>query len=1006
MTALENHSETPVMVTERFRHPQMKFRIRRLFDTKFYLDSNPDVRDGHLEPWQHFCQFGHRENRDPHPLFRTGYYRKLHMGNRYSENPLIHYLRQSNSRANTHPLFDAEFYFSQVSEDPDAKLENQSLLEHFLAYNHVNLASPSVLFDTRAYLNANPELATRGMNALYHYSRFGIFEQRETFIDWQHIERLRYLSDQQLNPAVLIIGQYARLAIDITRLNRNAKTILCVSQFATASDSAFRAIHVSQRLREMFHVNVVHLLCESGPLGSEFLKIGPTFSLKGSDPAHHPHLYVRRMRHFKSLIRLAPPIGILTHSVTSADILSDLAELNVPINALVHENVTDVPLWQLNGVNELCDRIIFPSHLARQKALENSSLDPTRIDVIQPGIFEQTAETRGSYENRSRLEIDANSILVLGCGDESAAMGLDLFVSIAISALHQDPNHTLHFAWIGNSDEPASERLAWAKTDVEMAGFDDRIQFLGNDQSIDALIQCCDIFLLATRSDAFPTSVLQAMSAGKPVVLFDRGNGCAPLVTKSGGFVVSYGNTAAAATAVIQLARDAALREKQGNRNREIARHELDFGDYVTKLLNGIETESCRDSEVIGPQQNPMAKITRKRRVVFCSPSWSVSGVNTFVEELGRQLVKRGFDVSILFTTVDSARLPDQHLPTLPYHYLSNLTLEEPDRREKIVSYLKSQQPLVVIPNFDYVASSITPILPDHIRILGILHSDQDEHYLHAYRMAYYWDRIITVSSTIRRRLLSINPGLTAKTELIRYGIPIGSVNQKELARQRNSNPIRLVYTGRLVQEQKRILDFVELAECLERREIDFRLTIIGEGEDQEELASRMQTFIDRGQVRLPGRLSRGDVFRELKQHHAFCLLSDYEGLPLSMLEAMATECVPVATRIESGISEILTHYRNAMLSPMRNVEAMADNVQLLHDDILLRKRLGMRARTTLFQHRLTIEQMADAYAGILNSIHDEIESGAREPLECRSIARSFNALLTRPDKETGDELP
>ena len=1000
MTHLENHPERAVMVTERFRHPQMKFRIRRLFDTKFYLDSNPDVRDGHLEPWQHFCQFGHRENRDPHPVFRTGYYRKLHMGNRYSENPLIHYLRQSNSMASTHPLFDAEFYYSQVFEDTDSdsasQLENQSLLEHFLAYNHVNLASPSVLFDTRAYVNANPELSANSMNALYHYCRFGVLEQRESFINWQHIERLRFLSDQQLNPAVLMIGQHARLAIDITRLNRNAQTILCVSQFATASDSAFRAIQVSQRLREVFHVNVVHLLCENGPLCSEFLKIGPTFSLKGSDPTHQPHLYVRRMRQFKSLIRLAPPNGILTHSVTSAGILADLAELEVPISALVHENVTDVPLWQLNGVNELCDRIIFPSHVARQKALENSSLDPTRIDVIQPGIFEQTAETRGSFENRSRLEIAANAILVLGCGDESAAMGLDLFVSIAISALHQDANNTLHFAWIGNSDDPTGERLVWAKTDVEMAGFDDRILFLGNDQPIEAIIQCCDIFLLATRSDAFPTSVMQAMSAGKPVVLFNRGNGIAQLVTKSGGFVVSYGDTAAAATAIYQLARDASLREKQGNRNREIARRELDFGDYVTKLMMGIEPESSRDSEVIGTRQSGTVTFTRKRRVVFCSPSWSVSGVNTFVEELGRQLVQRGFDVSILFTTMDSVRLPDQHLPNLPYHYLSNLTLEEPDRREKILSYLKSQEPLVVIPNFDYVASSITPILPDHIRILGILHSDQDEHYLHAYRMGHYWDRIITVSSTIRRRLLNINPGLAAKTELIRYGIPIGPVNQKELARQRNSNPIRLVYTGRLVQQQKRILDFVELAGCLDRREIDFRLTIIGEGEDQAELTSRMQTFIARGQVRLPGRLSRADVYRELKRHHAFCLLSDYEGLPLSMLEAMATECVPVVTKIESGISEILTHYRNAMLSPMRNVEAMADNVQLLHDDILLRKRLGMRARTTLFRHRLTIEQMADAYARILNAIHDEIESGAqrapRMPLDCPVVQRALDA--------------
>lgn len=974
----------------------MKFRIRRLFDAKFYLDSNPDVRDGQIEPWQHFCQFGHREDRDPHPLFSTKYYRQLYLAGRYSENPFVHYLRRADSLASTHPLFDAELYLAQVFQDGTPQFEDQSILEHFLAHNHCNLASPSPLFDTRAYVNANPEIAANKINALYHFSRFGLVENRESFIDWQFVDRLRFMRDEQLGAAVGMIGQYARLAIDIMRLNPSEATILCVFMHSSAADPVLRAMHIAQRLRDRFRVNVVNLLCENGPLRGEFLKIGPTFCLEGSSSSQRPHDYLRLMRQFQSLIRLGRPVGILTNSVTSAEILADLGELNVPINALVHDNVNELPLWQLDSVNQLCERIIFPSTVSKQKALENSSLDPARIEVIQPGLPEPLNDSNDNVEIRKRLEIEHSSILILGCGDESAEKGLDLFVSVALSALRQDAQNDLHFAWIGNTDDPHNARLSWARKDVEQAGFHDRISFLGNDISIENLLPSCDIFLLTSRSDAFPTCVMQAMSAAKPVVLFDRGNGCAQLVTHRGGTVVSYGDIAAAAAAIRRLADDDSQRERQGHRNRTVAQGKLDFNDYVASLLRLLNPDMDKKCAMIKLIDVDSAPACKKRRVIFCSPSWSVSGVNTFVEELGQQLAERGFDVSILFTTIDSARLPDQHLPSLPYHYLSNVTLDVADRRQEILRYLELQDSSVVVPNFDYVASSITPELPDHIRTLGILHSDQDEHYLHAHRVGHHWDRIITVSAAIQKKLLRINPGFAVKTELVRYGIPVGSINQKQIQQRRISVPIRLIYTGRIVQQQKRIFDFVELAESLNRREIDFRLTLAGEGEDLEELASRMQPFIECGQVRLPGRLSRSEIYRELTEHHAFCLLSEYEGLPLSMLEAMATECVPVVTRVESGISEILAHYRNGLLSPVRDVEAMADNIQLLHENILLRKRLGMRARTTLFRHRLTTEQMADAYAAILNSIFDHIQSGTgqtvRMPLDCPTVQRLLDA--------------
>ena len=114
------------------------------------------------------------------------------------------------------------------------------------------------------------------------------------------------------------------------------------------------------------------------------------------------------------------------------------------------------------------------------------------------------------------------------------------------------------------------------------------------------------------------------------------------------------------------------------------------------------------------------------------------------------------------------------------------------------------------------------------------------------------------------------------------------------------------------------------------------------------------------------------------------------------MLEAMAVECVPVVHKIESGVSEILTHGDNALLSPRKDIAAMADNLVELHEDVVLRKSLARRARMTLFRYRLTVEQMAGSYAKLFEELHQEIDTGGRSvvslPINCPAVDQMLNA--------------
>ena len=49
-----------------------------LFDTQWYLEQNPDVREAGTPPIVHFLAHGMAEGRDPHPLFDSGWYRSAY----------------------------------------------------------------------------------------------------------------------------------------------------------------------------------------------------------------------------------------------------------------------------------------------------------------------------------------------------------------------------------------------------------------------------------------------------------------------------------------------------------------------------------------------------------------------------------------------------------------------------------------------------------------------------------------------------------------------------------------------------------------------------------------------------------------------------------------------------------------------------------------------------------------------------------------------------------------
>ncbi|HEX6424587.1 MAG TPA: glycosyltransferase [Acidimicrobiales bacterium] len=119
-------------------------------------------------------------------------------------------------------------------------------------------------------------------------------------------------------------------------------------------------------------------------------------------------------------------------------------------------------------------------------------------------------------------------------------------------------------------------------------------------------------------------------------------------------------------------------------------------------------------------------------------------------------------------------------------------------------------------------------------------------------------------------------------------------------------------------------------------------LVLVGSGpleSDLRALASRLG-IADR--VVFAG--SRDDVFDLLPAFDVFALSSEFEGLPIALLEAMASGISPVATSV-GGIPEVISDGEDGLLVPAGSPDALAAALTKLLDDDDLRTAIGERAR-------------------------------------------------------------
>jgi glycosyltransferase involved in cell wall biosynthesis len=142
----------------------------------------------------------------------------------------------------------------------------------------------------------------------------------------------------------------------------------------------------------------------------------------------------------------------------------------------------------------------------------------------------------------------------------------------------------------------------------------------------------------------------------------------------------------------------------------------------------------------------------------------------------------------------------------------------------------------------------------------------------------------------------------------------------------------------------------VEACRLLAEEGICVDCTLIGEGRDRRALERQIADAGLDGRITLAGRRTRAEVAELLLSADVLVAPSvptrkgKREGIPVALMEAMSGGVAVVASDI-SGIPELVENEATGLLVPPRDAPALADALRRLHDDLSLRRRLGLAGR-------------------------------------------------------------
>lgn len=366
--------------------------------------------------------------------------------------------------------------------------------------------------------------------------------------------------------------------------------------------------------------------------------------------------------------------------------------------------------------------------------------------------------------------------------------------------------------------------------------------------------------------------------------------------------------------------------------------------------------------------------------MIISAPMPPQEGIGNYVYNLSKNLLERGHQITIItrgsmhvntgsINGITIIRVP--FIPLYPLHIsIHGLFVD------KVFNSIEKNYDIV------HIHAPLTPIVKTSLPIVSTIHGSMVENSkaLEVIDINSAASRILSsfvsyplVLKLIEKSSLVTTVSNSVASELKKYygldnAVVVGNgVNEKDfLPRRVKDQENYILYVGRL-SYGKGLFDLLDAIKLI-CENYDTKFMIVGEGNIAGKLKKKVKKEKLNNNVLFKGYIGGEDLIRLYQNATMFVLPSHYEGLPTVLLEAMSCALPSIAASV-SGCVDVIQNGENGLLVPPRSPIKLAESVNMLLEDSLLREKLGNNARKTIeerFTWNFVANQMEKCYESLI----------------------------------------
>ena len=349
-------------------------------------------------------------------------------------------------------------------------------------------------------------------------------------------------------------------------------------------------------------------------------------------------------------------------------------------------------------------------------------------------------------------------------------------------------------------------------------------------------------------------------------------------------------------------------------------------------------------------------------KILQVIPYFCFGGAETMCENLTYALRDLGHEVRVVSLYPERTPISERmERSGVPIRYLDKKLGMDLSMVPKLAEILKEEKPDVVHTHLDVIKYTVAAArLAGVKKCVHTVHNVADQEaegrvqkIINGFYFRHGWSVPVALSPEVQRTILSFY-GLDAnKVPVIYNGIDLGRCIPK--GDYGLGDTPTLVHIGRF-NEQKNHALLLRAFQMVHQRFPQCRLQLLGDGELREAMEKLAGELGLEGSVSFLG--SQSNVYPYLAQADAFLLPSKYEGMPMTLIEAMGTG-LPIVASAVGGVPDMLTDGESGLLVPCE-AEAVSQAVIRLLESQPIREKLGQNALKE--SSRFSANHMAKQY--------------------------------------------